>query len=220
MGILDIFKKFTGTAEPETTNTMFPNAINSKEEYENKKTELEETALADTVFWDKMELSEETKKSKEYKNRKKFLELWDSINKRLSEVAPKTFSSDKIKNIQLVLTTMRLGHISYYEKENINKLAECRRIEGQIQQIYGTTAQATNCFMQVLFLDMIDDALNNRAGLIAPKIYKWAFSEKLSEDEFKKIFIFNAENVIKNVRYDVPIAPEDAWKKIKDYQPS
>ena len=326
-----------------TNNNKIEDNNSEKEQYYLRKKELEETAIADTVFWDKIDLSQFNKekcfyetwtcpyckeklpdrkgtsfkcincKKKIYKKHlilsdtygifreedkgiiedywniflehKKFLEIWDGINKRLPEIVPTVFDADKTKNIQLILMRMRLGHISYYERKNLNKLRDCRFTEGQLQQLFGTISQATNCFMQCLFIDLMGDyntlyddkeikeelieklkiekenikiAVKNQkeeikyykklaklqgsyfnksdyeydspkidesllewmnvGKFIAPGIYNSAFSENLSIEEFEKIFKFNAKNVIKNVRYAVPITPDEAWEKIKNYR--
>ena len=226
----------------------------AKEQYYQNKKETEETAVADTVFWDK---SEDIDK-KELSKRKKFLKLWNDIHKQIPEVIPNSFDSDKSKNIGIVLSNLRLANIEYYNSQNLTKLRNCRFIEGNMQMLYGTVPQATNCFMQILFLDMVMEyidiynimylevedeytdyfsdketvipkkILNNLSqkafnewskekSSIAPAIYSWAFQENLSTDKYEKIFKFNAENLIKSLKFDVPVTPDDAWNRIIEY---
>ncbi len=258
----------------ETILSLFK-PTSEKEQYYQKKKETEETALADTVFWDKMDLdifvngkvcAEQNicpyckqklleKKKSSFKcnfcknkihikrelssstqgyytndeiekidelwsicnKRKKFLKLWDDANKRIPEVIPHTFDKDKSKNINIVLINLRLANIGYYTSENLAKLRDCRFIEGNIQMLYGTIPQATNCFMQILYLDIIDDIMKELNPVIAPAIFEYAFQENLSIDKYEKIFKFNAESLIKSLKFNVPVTPDDAWNRIVEY---
>lgn len=196
----------------EAILALFKQDNEKKQYYQNKK-ETEETAVADTVFWDKSENVDK----KELSKRKKFLKLWNDIYKQIPEVIPTSFDKDKSKNINIILTNLRLANIEYYTYKNLTKLRNCRFIEGNIQMLYGTIQQATNCFMQVLYLDIIDDVMNKLEPVIAPKIYKWAFQENLPMDKFEKIFKFNAESIIKSLKFEVSVSPDKAWNKIVEY---
>lgn len=249
MGIFDFFKSFINNE----SSVRFPNSI-TKEDYYKRKQEIKETALTDTVFWDKAQDIDK----KEITKREKFLKLWYEANKQITEVIPTTFDKDKSKNMNIVFTSLRLANASYYQSENLSKLRNCRMIEGQMQQLYGTIQQATNCFMQILFLDLIDDYVSiynllyleledeytdffsdketiipkkalkslikkaykewlKEKHVVAPAIYDLAFQEELAIDKFEKIFKFNAENLIKSLKFEVPITADKAWEIITKY---
>lgn len=195
MGFLDKLKAFFISEPPERT------------QYYKHKQEIEETAKADTVFWDKLDNDDK----KELVKREKFLKLWE----KASDLITVKFGKDKKQNMQQVLTALQLGNVEcYYDN---SKLRNLRLIGGQIHLLYGTVQQATNCFMQILYLDIIDDVSRKSDCVIAPSIYKWAFQENLSMEEFEKIFKFNAENIIKSVKFKIPITPDEAWSKILKY---
>ena len=188
--------------------SLFNSELTEKEKYYLHKKELEETALADTVFWDKTDNID----TKELNKRKKFLKLWEQA----VDLINVNFGQNKTKNMQEVIMTLQLGNNECFYNNKVWR--DFRLLEGQIQLLYGTIPQATNCFMQILYLDMIDNATNNFNFVIAPKIYKWAFQENLPIENFEKIFKFNAENIIKSAKFEISITPEEAWGKILEYR--
>lgn len=181
-----------------------------KEQYQKQKKDIAETAVSDTVFWDKNENIDK----KELNKRKKFLKLLLDAQK-LVDIS---YKQDKQENIEQVITALHFGKPEYYKKENICKLRNCRLIEGQIQLLYSTVQQATNSFMQILYLDILDDSLMDVKTTIAPSIYKWAFQEDLPVEKFENIFIFNAESLSKQLHFRKPITPQEAWGIILEYK--
>jgi len=105
---------------------------------------------------------------KELSKRKKFLEIYQYIDKiilpvptipEIGELFKQNLSEDKNKNIEILLQLLHLGIPEYYQKENrgLNKLRNCRMYEGQLHRLYGNKEQATNAFMSLLYLDLIDE---------------------------------------------------------------
>lgn len=115
-------------------------------------------------------------------------------------------------NPEKTITTLHLGRKEFYTKEHIYDLRICRYFEGKIQKLYGTIEQATNAFMSVLYIDLID------CGQVFPKAYKEAFKEKLSLEKFEEIFLANANSLAKVLQFTPPITPEEAWQKILEYR--
>lgn len=330
MNIIDLIKSFF----------VNDNKNNSeKEQYYAKKKEIEDTAIADTVFWDNLNVdifktnidflsnwicpycnnkltekkgssfkcpncknkiykkreiltkteglfTEEDRNKiqelwNEYQKRKTFLKYWENIN----ELINVTFSSDKTQNMNAIFVSLRLANPQYFKKNNLSKLRDCRYYEAKLQEMYGSIQQATNCYMQCLFIDLIGDYntlyddkdmkqelledlriekeniknyikaqkeeveyyekmsdLHNSSfdkkdyeyelpkveesllewmnvGCnIYPEIYQGAFEENLSIEKFEQIFKFNAESLLKNIKFDLPISVDEAWNKVLDYR--
>lgn len=116
------------------------------------------------------------------------------------------------ENPQDAIFMLHLGRKEFYTKEHIFDLRICRYFEGKIQKLYGTIEQATNAFMSVLYIDLID------CGQVFPKAYKEAFKEKLSLEKFEEIFLANANSLAKVLQFTPPITPEEAWQKILEYR--
>ena len=115
---------------------------------------------------------------------------------------------------QKTITNLHFGRKEFYTKKYLFDLRICRYFEGKIQRIYGTKEQATNAFMSVLYLDLIE------SKKVFPNAYKEAFKEKLSIEKFKEIFLFNANSLAETLQFKAPISPEKAWKKILEYRES
>lgn len=115
-------------------------------------------------------------------------------------------------NPQKTITNLHFGRVDFYTEEHLLDLRICRYYEGKIQRLYGTTGQATNAFMSVLYIDLIE------SDKIFSKTYKEAFREKLTIDKFEKIFLFNANNLAKTLRFEPKITPQQAWEKILEYR--
>lgn len=93
----------------------------------------------------------------EYQERKAFLELW----RKAQELVNITLDETKKYNIksaaQQAIIALHMGKVQYYMKKNLVELRNCRMVEGEFQRKFGTIQQATNCYMQILYLDLIDD---------------------------------------------------------------
>jgi hypothetical protein len=116
------------------------------------------------------------------------------------------------ENPQDAIFKLHLGKKEFYTKEHILDLRICRYFEGKIQRLYGTIEQSTNAFMSVLYIDLID------SKQVFSKAYKEAFKEKLTEEKFKEIFLFNANSLLKTLQFKPQITPEEAWQKIIEYK--
>jgi hypothetical protein len=66
--------------------------------------------------------------------------------------------------------------------------------------------------MSVLYIDLIE------SGKVFKNAYQKAFKEKLTEEKFKEIFLFNANSLLKTLQFKPPISPEQAWQKIIEYK--
>lgn len=183
----------------------------------------------------------------EYENRKSFLDLWRSAN----EIIPIKLDENKQYNInsaaQQAIILLHRGKPQFYNQENNIELRNCKMLEGKFQRRYGTPQQATNVYMQILYLDLIDDfdriffeyasnecslfdmdnimqkvhkKFKEKEILIAPAIYGWAFNEDLPLEQFEKIFKFNANSLKEQLKFDVLISPDEAWQKILEYRAS
>lgn len=182
----------------------------------------------------------------EYHKRVRFLEKYQYIDKIIipeptlttfGNTVKSKYTDDKKKNMETLIFHLHLGLPSYYSKEYISKLRECRYFEGEFQEDYGTQEQATNAFMSVLYLDLIGDY--NRLfpdsdftkkelkemgckewedSFIAPAIYESAFKEDLPLEKFEEIFISNANSLVKTLQFKSPITPQEAWEKILEYR--
>lgn len=104
----------------------------------------------------------------ELSKRKKFLEIYQYVDKiilpvptvpEIGQLFKQNATDNKADNIQLLLSLLHEGIPEYYQKKNrrLTKLRDCRFYEGAIQRLYGSKEQARNAFMQILFLDMLDD---------------------------------------------------------------
>lgn len=107
---------------------------------------------------------------------------------------------------------LRLGKKEFYKKEHLLDLRICRYYAGIIQLLYGTVQQATNDFMSVLYIDIIE------CNKVFPNVYKKAFKEKLTLKKFEEIFLANAHSLYKVLQFNSPITPEQAWQKILEYR--
>ena len=182
----------------------------------------------------------------EYRKRINFLEIFQYIEKiilpeptlpTIGMIAKEKYTSDKKNNVNELLFALHSGLKSYYTKQEINKLRQCKFFEGEIQKIYGTIEQATNAFMCVLYLDLIGDynvffldsdftkkELKEMGcnewdhGFLAPGIYERAFQEDLPLEKFEKIFLFNANSLVENLQFKPPITPQEAWQEILKYR--
>ena len=121
------------------------------------------------------------------------------------------------------ITKLHFGKNSFYNKNTFEDLRICRHYEGLAQRIYGTIEQSTNAFMCVLYLDLFGnwDNLDKKwsMGTIFPNAYANAFQEDLPMEKFEEIFLFNANSLCKSLQFKPPITPEQAWEKIKTYNP-
>jgi len=174
---------------------------------------------------------------KELSKRKKFLEIYQYIDKiilpvptipEIGELFKQNICDDKNKNIQTLLQLLHLGIPEYYQKENrgLTKLKNCRMYEGQLHRLYGNKEQAMNAFMQLIYLDLMGDYCELYSdpdsewsdGYIAPGIFAAAFDEDLSIEKFEQIFKFNANSLIETLQFKVPITPDEAWEKVLEYR--
>lgn len=89
----------------------------------------------------------------EFQSRKSFLNIWEQA----SQLVSVDFSSDKSKNIEKLITALHFGKPEYYIKQGYKKLFNCRFLEGELQERYGTIQQATNAYMSCLFIDLMGD---------------------------------------------------------------
>ena len=184
----------------------------------------------------------------EYHKRVRFLEKYQYIDRiiipnptliTLGNTAKSKYIDDKKKNMETLIFHLHLGLPSYYSKEYVCKLRECRYFEGEFQEDYGTQEQATNAFMSVLYIDLMghyntlfsDSDFTQKElkedgfkewdyGSIAPGIYERAFKENLSIEKFEEIFMFNANSLVETLKFKPPITPQKAWEKILEYRKS
>lgn len=183
----------------------------------------------------------------EYHKRSALIEIWQYLDKiiipeptmpKLGNTIKSQLTDDKNKNIETLLFMLGLGLPEYYKKENLNDLRECKLYEAELQERYGTTQQATNAYMKLLYIDLMGDYCELYSdsdcdkkelkadgfkewdnGFIAPAIYECAFKEDLSMEKFEEIFLFNANNLVETLQFKPPITPQQAWEKIKTYNP-
>lgn len=93
----------------------------------------------------------------EFQERKAFLELWRKANDIISIKLDENVKYDIKSASQKAMILLRLGKPEFYKKKNLIELRNCRMIEGEFQRRFGTPQQATNCYMQILYLDLLDD---------------------------------------------------------------
>ena len=184
----------------------------------------------------------------EYYKRSALIEIWQYLDKiiipeptmlHLGIAIKNKLTEDKNKNIETLLFNLGLGLPEYYKKENLNDLRQCKLYEAELQERYGTIQQATNAYMKLLYIDLMgdycelysDSDYNKKElkadgfkewdnGSIAPAIYEGAFQEDLPMEKFEEIFLFNAKNLVETLQFEPPITPEQAWEKIKNYNPN
>lgn len=119
-----------------------------------------------------------------------------------------------LDNPQKTITNLHFGRKEFYTKENILDLRICRYYEGKMQRLYGRIEQATNAFMSVLYIDIIE------SNKVFDKAYKEAFKENLTIEKFEEIFMFNANSLVETLQFKPPITPQKAWEKILEYRES
>ena len=129
----------------------------------------------------------------------------------------------KSNNPNDVIGALHFGKKEYYKKTEFDALRVCRCYEGMAWEKLGNKEQATNAFMSVLYLDLLGnwDSLDKKwsNGKIHSHAYKSAFQENLSMEKFEEIFLFNANNLVETLQFKPPITPQQAWEKIKSYNP-
>lgn len=113
---------------------------------------------------------------------------------------------------QKTILNLHLGKKEFYTKKQLFNLRICRYFEGELQITCGNQEQATNAFMSVLFIDLIE------SEQIFQNAYKKAFKEKLPLEKFEKIFLFNASSLVENLQFKPPITPQEAWQEILKYR--
>ena len=122
-----------------------------------------------------------------------------------------------------VTGALHFGKKEYYKKTEFDALRVCRCYEGIAWEKLGNKEQATNAYMSVLYLDLLGnwDILGKKgsSGSIFPNAYKKAFQENLLMEKFEEIFLFNANNLVETLQFKPPITPQQAWEKIKTYNP-
>ena len=117
-----------------------------------------------------------------------------------------------LDNPQETITSLHFGRKEFYTKEHLLDLRICRYYEGKIQKLYGTIEQATNAFMSVLYIDIIE------SNKVFDKAYKEAFKENLTIEKFEEIFMFNSNSLAKSLRFEPKVTPQKAWEKILEYR--
>lgn len=181
------------------------NKIYRKNHFINKK----------TLYLTEQELNLFINEKEEYNKYKKFCGLCRKINQsKLIYVNE--------KDIQGTIIKLHLGKKTFYQRNTFFDLRISRHCEGLIQLIYGTPQQATNAFMSVLYMDLFGnyDILDKKwdLGSVHPNAYANAFNEDLTLEKFEKIFLANANSLVKVLQFTPPIMPEEAWQKILEYR--
>lgn len=173
---------------------------------------------------------------KEYNSRVKFIQLWEETNTLIKIKLDREKQYTVQSAIQQAIIDLHFGKKSIYTKQGFKELRRFRFMEAELQAFCGNITQATNTYMTILYIDLIGDyctlydfpeELDKETieefpewshGFIAPAIYGWAFKEDLSLEEYKKLFLFNANNLVKMLNFEPPITPNRAWEKILEYK--
>lgn len=171
----------------------------------------------------------------EVQTRKKFLELWNETNNLLKIKLDKNRQYTMQTAIQQAIINLHSGKLNLYTKNGLKKLRQYYFMEAKLQTFCGTTPQAIDAYMTILYIDLMGDyctlydtpeELDKETkkefpewsqGFIAPAIYNWAFVKKLPLEKNKKLFLFNANILEETLNFKPPISPNEAWNKILEY---
>ena len=93
----------------------------------------------------------------EFQERKAFLGMWRKANEIISIKLDENTKYDIKTASEQAITSLHLGKPEFYKKKKLTDLRNCRMVEGEFQRRFGTVQQATNCYMSILYLDLLDD---------------------------------------------------------------